>query len=74
MRCFYSTPLADGFCYERSAILEWFDRGKHTSPMTNATLASDDVESNTDLLAQIDLYLKSLDFDAFATVTPDLLG
>lgn len=42
--------------------------------MTNAMLASDNVEPNADLLAQIELYLKSLDFDAFATVTPDLLG
>lgn len=74
---FSCTPFAiictDGFSYENSAIVEWFGRGKHTSPMTNEELSSDDVVPNVDLLQQIDEFLKSLDFDKF-DVTPDLLG
>lgn len=30
--------LADGYSYERSAIAQWFESGKETSPMTNEPL------------------------------------
>lgn len=65
--------LKDGFCYERSAILEWFDHGKMTSPMTNQELANVELVDHTVQLELIEEYLKSLDFDKF-DVTPDLLG
>lgn len=65
--------FVDGFSYEHAAIVEWFERGKHTSPMTNEDLASDNVSPNIELLAEIEGFLKSLDFDKF-DVTPDLLG
>lgn len=55
----------DGFSYEKSAIDQWFSRGKDTSPMTNATLSSTDCMENTVLKQQIDDFLKTLDFDTF---------
>lgn len=65
--------LLDGFAYERSAILEWFDHGKQTSPMTNQELSTTELIDHTVQQELIEEYLKSLDFDKFQ-VTPDLLG
>lgn len=56
--------FSDGFCYEKSAIEEWFSRGKTTSPMTNIDIGGI-LEDNTELKNQIDKYLKALDFDPF---------
>lgn len=64
--------FSDGFSYEQSAILEWFERGKHTSPMTNEEL-SDVISENEELKNRIEDFLKSMDFDKFEA-TPDLLG
>lgn len=55
----------DGFTYEKTAIKEWFDRGKTTSPMTNEELHSKDLMENRDLKLKIDEFLKKMDFDAF---------
>lgn len=52
--------------------MEWFERGKHTSPMTNEEL-SDAITENEELKNRIEDFLKSLDFDKFEA-TPDLLG
>lgn len=53
----------DGFSYENSALLEWFETGKKTSPMTNGVLSSTEVMENTLLKDKIEEYLKALDFD-----------
>lgn len=55
----------DGFTYERSSILEWFDRGRITSPMTNEEMDTKTLMENTDLKYKIDEFLKKMDFDAF---------
>lgn len=55
----------DGFTYERSSILEWFNRGKTSSPMTNEEFTSKALTENTDLKDKIDEFLKKMDFDAF---------
>ncbi|KAL5286262.1 WDSUB1 family protein [Megaselia abdita] len=55
----------DGFTYEKSAISEWFDRGKNASPMTNEELQTKDLMENTDLKYKIEEFLKKMDFDAF---------
>lgn len=55
----------DGFTYEKSSILEWFNKGKTTSPMTNEELVTKDFTENTDLKYKIDEFLKKMDFDAF---------
>lgn len=75
MLCVYSVPqsILDGFSYERSAIAEWFDRGKVTSPMTNIELDSQDIMENARLKEKIEEYLKSMDFGSFS-VGPDLLS
>lgn len=65
--------FSDGFSYESSAITEWFDHGKNTSPMTNVEISNTELFENTKLKDQIDEYLKALDFDKF-DVTPDLLN
>jgi hypothetical protein len=59
-----NSQITDGFSYERSAILEWFSRGKNTSPMTNMEI-NGGLEDNKDLKNHIDKYLKALDFDPF---------
>ncbi|XP_055918996.1 uncharacterized WD repeat-containing protein alr3466-like [Eupeodes corollae] len=61
----YPVVAEDGFTYEKSAILEWFDRGRNTSPMTNEELTSLDVSDNEDLKLKIECFLKTLDFDSF---------
>lgn len=61
----YPVIAEDGFTYEKSAILEWFDRGRNTSPMTNEELTSLDVSDNEDLKLKIECFLKTLDFDSF---------
>jgi len=63
---------SDGFSYEKSAIIEWFDRGNSTSPMTNIELESKDLSENGSLKEKIDDYLKSMDFGSFSG--PDLLN
>lgn len=63
---------ADGFTYEKSAILEWFDRGNSTSPMTNVELPSTDLSENDEVKGKIEEYLKSMDFGSFSA--PDLLN
>lgn len=55
----------DGFSYERAAIMEWFDKDKNTSPMTNSVLTSTTVFENDKLKREIENYLKKLDFDPF---------
>lgn len=55
----------DGFSYEKTAILEWFAKGKTTSPMTNMVLTTTDVLNNDKLRREIENYLKKLDFDPF---------
>lgn len=55
----------DGFTYEKSSILEWFNRGKSTSPMTNEELNTKDLMENTELKDKIDEFLKKMDFDTF---------
>lgn len=60
--------LEDGFTYERSAILEWFEKAKDgiiRSPMTNIEMGSMDVIDNVKLKADIENYIKKLDFDPF---------
>lgn len=57
--------LEDGFCYERTAILEWFAKDKRTSPMTNSVLTSIEVYGNDKLKLEIENYMKKLDFDPF---------
>lgn len=57
--------LEDGFTYERSAINEWFNTGKQTSPMTNMDLSDINCIENTILREKIDEYLKGLDLDPF---------
>ncbi|KAJ6625922.1 WD repeat, SAM and U-box domain-containing protein 1 [Pseudolycoriella hygida] len=64
---------SDGFSYEKSAIIEWFDRGNSTSPMTNIELESKDLSENDSLKDKIEEYLKSMDFGNFS-VGPDLLN
>mmetsp|Transcript_100607 Transcript_100607/g.224852 ORF Transcript_100607/g.224852 Transcript_100607/m.224852 type:complete len:192 (+) Transcript_100607:157-732(+) len=44
---------ADGYTYEREAILRWFASGNSHSPMTNAPLASQEVLPNFALRSQI---------------------
>lgn len=55
----------DGFTYEKSSILEWFNRGKNTSPMTNEELITKGLTENSDLKDKIDEFLKKMDFDTF---------
>lgn len=76
IRQFESNSLAyflDGFTYEKSAIIEWFDRGNSSSPMTNVELSSTDLSENDSLKAKIEEYLKSMDFGSFS-YAPDLLN
>ncbi|XP_055621483.1 WD repeat, SAM and U-box domain-containing protein 1-like [Toxorhynchites rutilus septentrionalis] len=54
----------DGFTYERTAIQEWFNRGKFISPMTNMEM-SDELVANGKLKQKIEEYLKTLDMDSF---------
>lgn len=63
--------ILDGFSYEKSAIIEWFDRGNNSSPMTNVELVSRDLSENDILKEKIEEYLKSMDFGSFG---PDLLN
>lgn len=65
--------IIDGFSYEQAAILEWFERGNRTSPMTNQEVSTESIVANDELKKLIDEYLASLDFDKF-DVTPDLLS
>jgi hypothetical protein len=44
---------ADGFSYERSAILQWLQLGHTTSPMTNQPLEHPGLTSNRALRAAI---------------------
>lgn len=44
---------ADGFSYERSAILQWLQLGHTTSPMTNEPLQHPGLTSNRALRAAI---------------------
>ncbi|XP_059476045.1 WD repeat, SAM and U-box domain-containing protein 1-like isoform X2 [Neocloeon triangulifer] len=44
---------ADGFCYERAAIDEWFLSGKVSSPMTNLDMTNTAYVPNIKLRAQI---------------------
>ncbi|CAB3378883.1 Hypothetical predicted protein [Cloeon dipterum] len=44
---------ADGFCYERGAIDEWFLSGKISSPMTNLNMSSTTYAPNIKLRAQV---------------------
>lgn len=67
-----SVSILDGFSYEKSAIIEWFDRGNNSSPMTNIELDSKDLSENDSLKEKIEEYLKSMDFGSFS-VGPDLL-
>lgn len=55
----------DGFTYEKSAISEWFDRGRTFSPMTNEELNQNKLNDNVDLKYKIEEFLKKMDFDAF---------
>eukprot|EP00746_Dinoflagellata_sp_MGD_P000309 gnl/MRDRNA2_/MRDRNA2_100548_c0_seq1.p1 gnl/MRDRNA2_/MRDRNA2_100548_c0~~gnl/MRDRNA2_/MRDRNA2_100548_c0_seq1.p1 ORF type:complete len:496 (+),score=90.94 gnl/MRDRNA2_/MRDRNA2_100548_c0_seq1:44-1531(+) len=48
----------DGQTYERVAILEWFKRGRRTSPLTNLSLASRQLFPNSTLREALDEYLK----------------
>ena len=36
----YFSPTIDGYSYERSAITEWFSKGRRTSPVTNLPLTN----------------------------------
>lgn len=45
----------DGQTYERSAIVEWFGRGKTTSPATGLALSSTTLIPNFALRSMIDL-------------------
>jgi hypothetical protein len=45
---------ADGFTYERSAITEWFAKGKVTSPCTNQVLSHTMLRPNTELRERLD--------------------
>ena len=38
--CQYFPPTLDGYSYERSAITEWFSKGRRTSPVTNLPLTN----------------------------------
>lgn len=46
----------DGYSYEKSAIEEWLQSGKETSPMTNETLAHKLLIPNLILLQLIQKY------------------
>jgi len=48
---------ADGFSYEREAILEWFMLGNQTSPLTGAPLVRSDLVPNHALRAAIQQYV-----------------
>lgn len=48
----------DGCCYDREAILEWFERGNTTSPSTNLRLPSTDIIPCGALGATIQEYLR----------------
>lgn len=56
--------FTDGFSYERSALEEWFERGKITSPMTNLEISSE-VLDNSVLRERIEDYLREMDFNSF---------
>lgn len=49
---------ADGCCYDREAILEWFERGNTTSPSTNLRLPSTDIIPCGPLGTTIQEYLR----------------
>lgn len=61
----YPVLAMDNFTYEKTAILEWFDHGKRTSPMTNELLSSLEISENVEVKAKIKEFLKTLDFDPF---------
>eukprot|EP00747_Dinoflagellata_sp_TGD_P094802 gnl/TRDRNA2_/TRDRNA2_166253_c0_seq1.p1 gnl/TRDRNA2_/TRDRNA2_166253_c0~~gnl/TRDRNA2_/TRDRNA2_166253_c0_seq1.p1 ORF type:complete len:606 (+),score=107.23 gnl/TRDRNA2_/TRDRNA2_166253_c0_seq1:144-1961(+) len=48
----------DGHCYERDAILAWFQRGNNTSPLTNLVLPSTHLVSCDALKAAVQEYLR----------------
>ncbi|XP_059435551.1 putative U-box domain-containing protein 50 [Corylus avellana] len=45
---------ADGFSYEQEAIMEWLERGRHTSPMTNLRLNHTQLSPNHALRSLIE--------------------
>lgn len=49
---------ADGYTYDRSAILAWFEKGKDRSPMTNVVLPNKSVTPNRTLKMVIQKYLE----------------
>lgn len=49
---------ADGYTYDRSAILAWFEKGKDRSPMTNAVLPHKSVTPNRTLKMLIQKHLE----------------
>jgi len=51
---------ADGYTYERSAIMEWFRSGKVSSPMTNTQLDPALMIPNNTLKAAILAYSEQL--------------
>lgn len=56
--------FTDGFSYERTALEEWFERGKITSPMTNLEISAEMLD-NTILRERIEEYLREMDFNSF---------
>lgn len=46
-------PLPDGYSYERTAITEWFSKGRRTSPVTNLPLTSTLLLPNRVLMAVV---------------------
>lgn len=53
---YYSVSFLDGYSYEKSAIEEWLQNGKETSPMTNEALAHKFLIPNRVLLQLIQKY------------------
>lgn len=56
---------ADGFSYERDALIEWFERGKFTSPMTSLEISPEVIENGM-LKGRIENYHADRDFDAIS--------
>ena len=52
----YPVVTSNGSTYEKSAILEWFARGKITDPLTNEVLANDTLTPNNALKSIIESF------------------
>ncbi len=61
---------ADGHSYERASITRWFLMGHHTSPLTNARLANQDILPNHSLRQAIENYQRLRSHQGSANTQP----